>query len=242
MIALIDADLILYRVGFTTEDIDSSDIVADRVDTLINDTILGPLDTKEYKCFITGPQNYRRTIYPEYKKSRVEKPKPRHYQWIKDYLIEYYNATYEDPYEADDILGINQTEDTVICSIDKDLLQVPGFHFNWVNGIISSISPEQGHLWLCKQLLMGDKTDDIPGVPLITKSGVSPRLCFGPASVDKVLCKEALDDPLSEVIKIYKKVWPETWKKELDLRGSLVHIRTNYITEETPIWSYSGEI
>lgn len=240
MKALIDADLILYRVGFTTQDVDSSDIVASRVDTLINETIIGSIDVDSYKLYLTGPSNYRFNIYPEYKSSRKTKEKPRHYQWIKDYLIEYYDASWEEPYEADDLLGINQTEDTIICSIDKDLLQIPGHHFNFVNGNISFVTKEDGDNFFYKQLLTGDNTDDIPGVPLICKSGISARKCFGDTTAEKYLAPH--EDRYQGVLEAYKKVFKDEWEKELNLRGALLHIRQEYVTEESPIWKYEQTI
>jgi len=235
--ALVDADLILYRVGFTTEDIDESDIVANRIDGLVQDTIINAIGADDYCLYFTDGKNFRFDVYDKYKESRKNKPKPRHYDWIKAYLKENYIWESDPYYEADDLLGINQTEDTVICSIDKDLLQIKGHHFNFVNGQHNFVTPEQGHLWFCKQLLMGDNTDDIPGVPLITKHGISNRLCFGEKTCSKYL--DGREDPLQEVVNIYKKVYKDQdWNKEINLRGSLVHIRTDYITDATPVWNY----
>ena len=240
MKALIDADLILYRVGFTTQDVDSSDIVASRVDTLVNDTIIGSIDVDSYELFLTGPSNYRFTVYPEYKSSRKKNEKPRHYQWIKDYLVEYYNAKWEEPYEADDLLGIYQTEDTIICSIDKDLMQIPGYHYNFVTGTLSFVTEEEGLNFFYKQLLTGDNTDDIPGVPLIGRSGISDRKCFGNATAEKYLSKH--EDKFQGVLEAYKKVFKDDWEKEMNLRGSLLHIRQDFISEETPLWKYEQKI
>ena len=61
---------------------------------------------------------------------------------------------------------------TVICSIDKDLLQVPGLHYNWVhdrserndtNGKVS-VSEDVGLRKLYQQVLTGDSTDAILGI------------------------------------------------------------------------------
>jgi hypothetical protein len=234
--ALIDADLILYRIGWTTEDVDSSDIVASRIDNCVQNILEG-IGVTDYRCYLSCGSNYRTTIYPLYKSSRLGKPKPRHYDWIKAYLYDYYAATHLDDYEADDLLGINQSDDTIICSIDKDLLQIPGNHFNFVTGLVSYIDQDQANLWFCKQLLMGDSTDDIPGVPLITKKGISDKLCFGPKSVVKEL--DGLENPMERVVEIYKKVYKDSWEEEINLRGSLVDIRKSLITDETPIWRYN---
>jgi 5'-3' exonuclease len=58
---------------------------------------------------------------------------------------------------------------TVICSRDKDLKMVPGYHYSWGAGKQKEvptrfISEEEGNKWFFTQLLMGDATDNIPGL------------------------------------------------------------------------------
>ena len=69
-------------------------------------------------------------------------------------------------YEADDALGIEATKDknTVICSLDKDLLQIPGKHYNWVKKEFKTITPDNGLLAFYTQTLVGDTSDNITGV------------------------------------------------------------------------------
>ena len=54
-------------------------------------------------------------------------------------------------------------------SIDKDLLQIPGRHYNWVSGEHVTVSARDGHLALGRQILSGDPTDNVPGL-----KGVGP--------------------------------------------------------------------
>jgi 5'-3' exonuclease len=58
---------------------------------------------------------------------------------------------------------------TVICSIDKDLHQIPGLHYNFVKKEWSQIEPWDGLKWFYQQLLIGDSTDGIKGC-----SGIGP--------------------------------------------------------------------
>jgi len=60
-------------------------------------------------------------------------------------------------------------DDTIICSIDKDLLQIKGNHFNWNSDIISIQSDEDADKVFWKQILMGDSTDNIVGIPRVGK-------------------------------------------------------------------------
>lgn len=108
----------------------------------------------------------------EYKGNRKDAAKPKHYDAIRKFLVENYGAITFSSIEADDALAIAQTEDTVICSIDKDLLQVPGLHYNWVHARDENnessgkamISKEVGDAKLWQQVLTGDGTDNIPGI------------------------------------------------------------------------------
>ena len=108
----------------------------------------------------------------EYKGNRKDAVKPKHYDAIREYLVENYGAIMFSSIEADDALAMAQTEDTVICSIDKDLLQVPGLHYNWVHARDENnestgkalITQEVGDAKLWQQVLTGDGTDNIPGI------------------------------------------------------------------------------
>ena len=129
MLALIDQDLLCYRCAASAEQ-DEFAIAVYRIDELL-DNILTKTNATSYRAFLTGPNNFRKKIYPEYKANRTQ-PKPRHLKDLQDYSVEKLNAEFApDTLEADDALAINQTEDSIICSLDKDLLQVPGNHFSW---------------------------------------------------------------------------------------------------------------
>ena len=130
MKALIDADIVAYRVACTCEEDDAQDFVFARTEDLV-DQILVNTEATEYRLFLTGKDNFRYTIYPEYKAHRP-KEKPFWLEPIRQYLIATFNAEIIDGQEADDALGIAQTDDTVICSIDKDLLMIPCRHYNFV--------------------------------------------------------------------------------------------------------------
>ena len=104
--------------------------------------------------YLTGKNNFRydvATVKP-YKGNRT-KEKPVHFNNVKWYLISRYNAIIVDGMEADDALATAQMSDywnlygskdnteqhsrvckTVICTRDKDLRQVPGFHYGWEVG------------------------------------------------------------------------------------------------------------
>lgn len=59
---------------------------------------------------------------------------------------------------------IGTYESTIICSIDKDLMMVPGWHYNWNTDKRTLVSEIEGLRWFYKQLLTGDTCDNIKGL------------------------------------------------------------------------------
>lgn len=125
--------------------------------------ILAETGASEYLLFLSGGENFRKTLYPLYKANREGKPRPPALEPCREYLVLEWSARVTDGIEADDALGIAQTEETTICSIDKDLLQVPGRHYNFVKKEMYEISPIEALRIFYKQLLLGDRSDNVPG-------------------------------------------------------------------------------
>ena len=167
MLSLLDGDLIVYRVGYTTEDVDAT-IACLRSRDMV-ERILSQVNVDHFRIFLTADQDltaFRRQIYPEYKANRV-KPRPKWYQDIRDFLQIQYEAEVCYGIEADDALGILQTQNqdrSIICSIDKDLKQIPGYHYHFVKEEKSYVTPEEGLRVFYTQLLTGDSSDHIKGI------------------------------------------------------------------------------
>ena len=176
MIALIDSDIPLYSVAYAA-DAEPLPIAIHSLNKMI-DTILDEVGTDDYFCFLTGRGNYREDIATiKVYKGHRNKEKPRHYHALKEYLIKTHKARVIEGQEADDAMGIAQTlkpNDTVICSIDKDLDMIAGNHYNWSHHGKPSkqyvVSQFDADKFFYTQLLMGDSTDNIPGIP-----GVGPK-------------------------------------------------------------------
>lgn len=173
MQALIDHDLVVFRCAASAEN-DGLNIAIHRVEALL-DELLTKTGADSYRAFLSGKSNFRKTIYPEYKANRTA-PKPIHLEALREYALEKQNAELApDTLEADDALGINQTDDTMIVSLDKDLLMVPGKHFSWeINGKGWS-KPDKfftqdvigGMRLFFEQCLKGDTADNIKGIEKI---------------------------------------------------------------------------
>jgi DNA polymerase-1 len=115
-----------------------------------------------------GIGNFREAIATraKYKGNRDFARRPVHYRAIQDYLTKQWGARTTAGQEADDQLGIamSSSEGSVCVSFDKDLLQLPGKHYNWATDEECTISKRDGFIRFYSQCLTGDATDNIPGV------------------------------------------------------------------------------
>jgi 5'-3' exonuclease len=122
----------------------------------------------DYKVYLTGKGNFRHDIAvtEPYKGNRKEKEKPVHLEAIRQYLIKDWNAVVSEGEEADDLIAIDATAipDSIIVSLDKDFNQVPGKHYNFNKQDLYNVSEDEGLLFFYRQIIMGDKADNIVGV------------------------------------------------------------------------------
>ena len=165
MKALIDGDIVVYR-GAASAETDDAWIAQSRADQMSQD-ILADTGATSYSVFLTGTGNFRREIAPSYKANRPDN-RPAHWQAVREFLVTQHKAQICNGYEADDEMGIQQDKiggTTVICSIDKDLLQIPGKHYNFVKKVFQEVTPDEGLKFLYLQSLIGDRSDNIVGVP-----------------------------------------------------------------------------
>lgn len=104
-----------------------------------------------------------------YKGNRADMEKPIHYDACMKYILDVWGAEPVVGIEADDACAIHQVnvEDSVIVSMDKDLRQIPGWHYNWVKpeeGIMY-VDEDEARYYKYIQILAGDATDNIEGLP-----------------------------------------------------------------------------
>lgn len=196
MQALIDADILLYEVGFACQykDEETGDIVPSSLEDVVKCVdekvaLIQELTWADVEpiLYLTGKNNFREKIAvtKEYKGNRVA-AKPFHYNNIKGYIKSNYNTVIADGLEADDLLAIEQTkrkgEGCIICSRDKDLRMVEGWHFGWECGRQPQFGPQQvdrlgelilddkgkirgtGLHFFYSQLITGDTVDNIQGL------------------------------------------------------------------------------
>ena len=181
-----------------------------------------------------GRDTFRRDIYPEYKSNREETPADLKSQF--PVLVEACNA-FGVPmiemvgYEADDIIATIATElaqnnyEVRIVASDKDLMQLVDNNIYLFDPIKSKIikenevrekyevSPNQ---MVALQALMGDSTDNIPGIP-----GV------GPKTAAKLLNKfHSLENIYNEI----ENVTPPKLKEKLIQNREMVEVSEQLVT------------
>lgn len=136
-------------------------------------------------CWSCPTRRYHRhDIAADYKSNRHGAP-PLGLADLREWASSEWVSYTRDGLEADDILGILGTKPSllrsvldipdhklgqqriVIVGVDKDLLQIPGWHINPNDperGLFH-VSEERAHDQLCLQALTGDATDGYPGCP-----------------------------------------------------------------------------
>lgn len=243
--ALIDFDILLYNIGYTTED-QPEEIAFIRTDEFITNILLST-DATDYTGYLSDSKenNFRYKIDPEYKAHRTQ-PKPKHYEAIKEYLITAHDAKIAYGQEADDSLCQVQYRDyrdvfyeaqplnTICCTIDKDILQgVPGHHYSWPIYRRGEIVREAQFIETSEdaalrfhyfQLLKGDKSDNIFGIDGL-----------GDKKIAKLFEGVPTEDLYEVVSAQYMFQYKDEWKDKLVKNSQLLWIkRTDEENELTP--------
>lgn len=133
------------------------------------EAIIQECEAKNVRLFLSGSNNYRYAIAKQrpYKGNRTA-DRPVHYDAIRKYLSEFWGAELVNKIEADDKLSILSRSAkagarTIIATIDKDLDQIPGPHYNYMKKVWYDVDPIEADLFFYQQCLSGDLTDNIPG-------------------------------------------------------------------------------
>jgi 5'-3' exonuclease len=171
--AILDGDIIAYRLAhrFEPVGIDNEDF-EQAAEVQVADWIPQGIDKFEIAFSCSRRDNFRKDYLPDYKEHRTSLATPTYLKDIISYLKATYPSVVATRLEADDIMGLSQHK-AVTVTIDKDLLSVPGWIWNpdkdgfrgpWLVSEVRALGT------LCLQWIMGDRTDNIPGI-----KGLGPK-------------------------------------------------------------------
>lgn len=246
-VALVDADVLVYRVAFASEE-EEEEICFARAKELLFEIVFTELNCDDYKAYITGKGNFREVVATTapYKGNRKDFQRPKHYDALRAYL-QRLGAELVEGQEADDAIAIKAQEGPYwIVSIDKDFDQVPGWHYNFVKKEKYYITEEEGLRNFYTQILTGDRVDNIIGI-----KGV------GPVKAEKILkdcttereyydaCVKAYDGDIARVtengVLLWLRRYPnQLWQPPLPLQdstgplGSLRDLQTTEPATQAP--------
>lgn len=218
----------MYRCGFASDS--NNDKQGEELSYCLHSvkmSLAGILDvfepTDKARLFLQGKGNYRdrlATIQP-YKGNRDPSKRPRWFDEIREYMVDYHGAEVIEGQETDDALAQEQwkypNRTTCIVTIDKDLLNgVPGWSYNYVKGVMKNTSLVEANAFLFRQMLEGDSADNIPGIKGI-----------GPKTVDKLFKgkEHNINDLRALVQSQYQKFYGADWRAAYEEVGNLLWIR-----------------
>jgi hypothetical protein len=185
------------------------------------------------ECLIAvqGEGNFRKQMYPNYKinTGRQTRGKPPNVivPVLRQLLVAEDLAIASDGFEADDFIRTwalqarAAGEDYVICSVDKDLLCIPGTHLRMVKDgepYFQEVSEWEAEVFFYEQLLKGDPVDSIPGIP-----GIGPKKAE--AWLKDCTTVEELQE---QVVDYYIRFYQDEWFEYLLANGRLLYL-SSYI-------------
>jgi len=195
---------------------------------------------KEHIMAVKGTKEFRCELYPEYKANRKKRdpsyasqtrvvPELRKLLVLNDLAIA---AQYR---EADDYVRIWAIEcrkagiPYFVCSIDKDLKCIPGKYYHMKSKKVIEISEIEASRHYYEQLLKGDPTDNIPGIPGVGDKTAKSLV----SSIEK-------DSDFQEIgVERYIEYYGDDWYPNLLLNAKLIHIQRHledwFSLEEWPV-------
>lgn len=201
--ALLDGDIIAYQSAAWAfaRQIDGVDL-RERVISQAQDWINRAFCTNVIVTISCNREdNYRRDFWPKYKAHRDDHVDPPGREDAVNALMEEYPSIRKKRIEADDLMGILGSSPTmpdgsipVIVTVDKDLRQIPGWHFNPdKDDFPVRVDQEEADRWFYRQWLTGDATDNIPGL-----------FKWGPVKAEKLLAQGAPSEWADMVLDAYR--------------------------------------
>jgi 5'-3' exonuclease len=214
-VILIDADSLLYFSSYGSEEdqLLCETKLSEKIYDILN--IVGnSYNVEKYYIFVKGRNNFRYKIFPAYKKNRPAKHPI--IDVLNKYLVDEFGAIESHNAESDDYaFSYSQLPEyngrTIICSVDKDLLQIPGIHYDYQKNKFHVISEDEGRYNLAIQMIMGDAAD-----------GISGLRGYGPKKAEKIITRGM------SIYQCIKAILKEYQKNYVDSSAAKEAMRLNY--------------
>jgi DNA polymerase-1 len=175
---LIDADIVAFRACAACEEhVAVGEFDYKRADSarvqykIIEDVqhILERTKADKVTMAFTSETNFRTPLMDSYKGHRDPKSRPLGLKAAREWMGSYYTSLKFPDLEADDILGIMEPAFDLLVSGDKDLLTIPGKHFNPQQdegrGRFHTIDEATANTNWLVQTVQGDTADGYKGCP-----------------------------------------------------------------------------
>lgn len=157
-------------------------------------TLQSTLNADHMIIALSSPVNFRKNLDPTYKGNRRNREPLLVHKNLREFVKTTFAFQELSGLEGDDVLGILATTpdgknavetgtdksadelgtgEPVIVSIDKDLQQIPGRHYNFDKPDlgVNEVTSHQATLFFYTQVLTGDATDGYSGCPGIGAKG-----------------------------------------------------------------------
>lgn len=167
-VALLDADSILYIAGWDKDNkcySEDFELTCKQADSFITHILLSVKAT-HYIGFLSPSQSFRKLQFTSYKANRDKLIRPPLIHEMKVYLMTRWLFRRLDNLEADDGVNICKKliSDSVICSPDKDVLNLPGTHYNYKKDEWVTTSEESAIRYFWEDMIIGQSGDGISGL------------------------------------------------------------------------------
>lgn len=265
--ALIDGDMVLYAAAFAAQgkDFEVATFAARR---RINETLQNA-QASGHTLFLSGTTNFRQELATSfvYKGNRASRERPDWYEDLRQFLLDEMGAVECDGIEADDALATRQhssnmrhimaelhadpggKDHTIICTGDKDLNAVAGWHYDTLKGVLwfadkygrvtlsegtNKKLRGEGMMYFLAQMLTGDATDNIPGAPapsaeLAKKYGFRRGKGIGPVAAYTMLskCGEGSLDAARDAYRIVREAYCNDDERLIEM-GRMLWMRHHF--------------
>jgi hypothetical protein len=198
-----------------------------------------------------GPNNWRKTYYPQYKANRKKSRDESGFDWQEAFRIMHlvkeeikenfpYKVLHIDQCEADDIIGtlventqeFGQYEDVMIVSSDKDFLQLQKYSNvrQWSHMQKKELKDANPKVNLIEKILTGDAGDGVPNILSHDDTFVNGERQT-PLSKKK---KETIIEDLADGELLYAASWYRNYQRNetlIDLNKTPKEIKESIISE-----------